>query len=146
MSLIPFLRRGGKISVDCYIKSPLFTRWTSKYLCRPITTRLTPRRLFKIVEWYVPKWLPIDTKLAKIPGLRKGLVGIIPCWNYTDLLPLQPEEIVSWAILDTFDALASKYDIPQTLDEVSDWFRQAGLSNVRVERGSNGIVGNATKL
>ena len=145
MSLIRFLRPGGKISMDCYIKSSRLTRWTSKYLWRAITTRLSPQALFKIVEWYIPKWLPIDTKLARIPGIGKWLISLIPCWNYTDLLPLKSEEIIPWAILDTFDALAPKYDKPQTLEEVRSWFRQAGLSNVRVERGSNGIVGNATK-
>ena len=53
--------------------------------------------------------------------------------------------MVVWAILDTFDALAPKFDQPQTLEELHRWFRQAGLSNVRVEHGSNGIAGNAIK-
>ena len=103
------------------------------------------QRLFEVVEWYIPKWLPIDTFLAGVPVIGKWLVGIIPCWNYTGMLPLSGDEIVSWAILDTFDALASKYDLPQTLEEVSSWFKEAGLSDVQVDCGSNGIVGNATK-
>jgi 2-polyprenyl-3-methyl-5-hydroxy-6-metoxy-1,4-benzoquinol methylase len=145
MSLIPFLRPRGKISVDCYRKQPYFTRWTSKYHWRPITKRLPARTLFKIVEWYIPKWLPIDTRLARVPRIGSRLVGIIPCWNYTGRLPFPPEQITAWAILDTFDSLAPKYDHPQTLDEVRRWFDQAGLSDIRVERGSNGIVGNAVK-
>jgi len=145
MSLVPFVRAGGKISIDSYIKAPLFTRWTSKYLWRWITTRMTPRRLFSITEWYIPKWLPIDTRLANVPWIGRRLVGFVACWNYTGMLPLSPEEIVSWAILDTFDALAPKYDQPQTLDEVNHWFEQARLSDVMVERGSNGIVGNGAR-
>jgi 2-polyprenyl-3-methyl-5-hydroxy-6-metoxy-1,4-benzoquinol methylase len=144
-SLIPFLRRGGKLSVDCYIKQPLFTRWTSKYLWRPFTTRIRPELLLKLVEWYIPKWLPIDTKLARIPRFGKRLVGLIPCWNYTGILPLDPKQITQWAVLDTFDALASKYDKPQTLDEIANWFRQADLSDVQVKFGANGIVGNGSK-
>lgn len=145
LSLIAFLRPGGKISVDCYLRSLSMSRWTSKYLWRPITTRVSPQTLFKIIEWYIPKWLPIDTKLARIPVMGKRLVGLIPCWNYTGLLPLNRDEIKTWAILDTFDALAPKYDKPQNLADVRSWFEEAGLSNVRVERGSNGIVGNGTK-
>jgi SAM-dependent methyltransferase len=145
MSLIPFLRRGGKLSVDCYVRQPRFTRWTSKYLWRPFTTRIPPRYLLKLVEWYIPKWLPIDTKLARIPRFGKRLVGLIPCWNYTGILPLDSKQIMEWAILDTFDALASKYDNPQTIDEVANWFREAGLSDVQVKLGANGIVGNGTK-
>jgi len=145
MSLIPFLRPGGKISIDCYIKAPLFTRWTSKYLWRWWTTRIRRQHLFKIVEWYVPYWLPIDTRLSGVPRLGRRLVGIVPCWNYTGMLPLPPAEIVQWAILDTFDALSPQYDLPQTLDEVSRWFKEAGLAEVRVEKGSNGIVGNGVE-
>jgi SAM-dependent methyltransferase len=145
MSLIKFLRPGGRIAIDCYLKSRRPSRWTAKYIWRPITTRLSSQMLFKAVEWYIPKWLPIDTRLASVPVIGKWLISIIPCWNYTGLLPLGREEIVSWAILDTFDALAPKYDQPQSLAEVTSWFEEAGLSNVRVEPGSNGIVGNATK-
>jgi len=145
LSLIKYLRPGGAISVDCYVKSSRANRWTSKYLWRPITTRLSPETLFRIIEWYIPKWLPLDTKLARVPGIGERLVSLIPCWNYTGLLPLGAEEMVAWAILDTFDALAPKFDQPQTLEEILHWFRQAGLANVRVEHGSNGIVGNATK-
>jgi 2-polyprenyl-3-methyl-5-hydroxy-6-metoxy-1,4-benzoquinol methylase len=144
-SLVRFLRPGGTIAVDCYIRSSRSSRWTAKYRWRPVTTRLSPQTLFKIVEWYIPKWLPIDTKLSRIPRVGEWLISIIPCWNYTGILPLRPEEIVPWAVLDTFDALAPKYDQPQTLEEVGSWFRQAGLSNVRVHPGSNGIVGTAVK-
>lgn len=144
-SLVKFLRPGGKIAIDCYIKLKLLTRWTSKYLWRPITTRLSPQTLFKIVEWYVPKWLPIDTRLAGIPWIGHRLVGVVPCWNYTGMLPLSREQLKQWAILDTFDALGPKYDKPQTCAQVLSWFEQAGLAEVQVGRGSNGIVGNATK-
>ena len=145
MSLAQFVRPGGKIAIDCYIKSPLFTRWTSKYLWRWMTTRMSTRRLFNIVEWYVPKWLPIDTRLASIPWAGRRLVGVVACWNYTGMLPLSSKEIVSWAILDTFDALAPKYDYPQTLDEVRHWFEESHFSDVKVEEGSIGIVGNGAK-
>ena len=145
MSLIKFLRPGGRIAIDCYLKSRRPSRWSAKYIWRPITTRFSSQMLFKAVEWYIPKWLPIDTRLASVPVIGKWLISIVPCWNYTGLLPLGREEIVSWAILDTFDALASKYDQPQSLDEVTSWFEQAGLSDIHVELGSNGIIGNATK-
>jgi SAM-dependent methyltransferase len=144
--LVSFLRKGGKISIDSYIKSRLFTRWTSKYLWRPITTRISPTTLRKIVEYYVPKWLPVDTALSRIPVIGSALVGIIPCWNYTGMLPLEAEEILSWAILDTYDALASRYDKPQTLQAIHEWFSEAALSDVQVEVGSNGIVGNGCRV
>ena len=93
----------------------------------------------------MPKWLPIDTKLASVPCNRAQACRRYPLLELHGPSPVKSEEIKQWAILDTFDALAPKYDKPQTFDEVRGWFQQAGLSNVRVERGSNGIVGNATK-
>ena len=46
-----------------------------------------------------------------------------------------------WAYLDTFDMLAPRYDIPQTLRTVRGWFSEAGLTEVEVEFGYNGIQG-----
>ena len=145
LSLVKFLRPGGRIAIDCYIKSRRLNRWTAKYLWRPITTRVSSQALFKIIEWYIPKWLPIDNRLARIPKLGKTLVGIIPCWNYTGMLPLSSEQITQWAILDTFDALGAKYDRPQTCAELLAWFNEAALTDVQVGPGSNGIIGTGIK-
>ena len=57
-------------------------------------------------------------------------------------LPLSREQQVEWAILDTFDALAPAYDDPQTPETVSEWFRSAGMTDVRVRIGGNGVLGN----
>ena len=127
-ALIPYLREGGKISIDCYRRESLLgSRWASKFLWRPLTTRIPRSKLVKIVEWYIPKWLPVDSLLARIPIAGKYLVRIVPCWNYNGMLPLNPEELRSWAILDTFDALSPKYDFPQTPNEISRWFTVDGL-------------------
>ena len=145
ISLTKFLRPSGRIAIDSYVKSRRLNRWTAKYLWRPITTRLPTQTLFKIVEWYIPKWIPIDNRLAAIPKLGRTLVGIIPCWNYTGMLPLTAEQISQWAILDTFDALGAKYDYPQTCANVQAWFNQAGLIDVQIGKGSNGIIGRGIK-
>jgi hypothetical protein len=50
-----------------------------------------------------------------------------------------------WAILDTFDMLSPRYDAPQTLENVREWFRVAGLDAVEVEIGYNGIEGRGKK-
>jgi 2-polyprenyl-3-methyl-5-hydroxy-6-metoxy-1,4-benzoquinol methylase len=146
--LLPFLRSGGHLAIDVYVVSPGWrhrSRWDAKRLWRPLTRRLPPRLLARIVEWYVPRWLPIDTRLARLPRLGRYLVSIVPCWNYTGLLPLGPDQLREWAILDTFDALAARYDTPQHLPEVRRWFEEARLADIDVRRGGNGILGNARK-
>ncbi len=97
-------------------------------------------RLRRIVEWYVPRWLPVDTRLARVPKLGRFLTAVVPCWNYTGLYPLDEEELVAWAVLDTFDALSPRYDEPQTLETVQEWVREAGLVDADVRYGGNGIV------
>ena len=48
-------------------------------------------------------------------------------------------------MLDTFDALAARYDLPRTLEEVRTMAALPELKDVEVFYGSNGIVANATR-
>jgi hypothetical protein len=64
----------------------------------------------------------------------------VPCWNYTGLYPLYEDELVAWAVLDTFDALSPRYDQAQTLETVQAWAREAALAETDVRYGGNGII------
>lgn len=145
MSLLPFLRPGGKLAVDVYPKTPWVTRWTSKYWYRPVTKRMPRDLLRRIVEWYVPRWIPIDNRLQRVRVLRYVVPALVPCWNYTGDLPLDEEQIRQWAILDTFDALSPRYDSPQTVETVRSWFDEAGLTDIDVRPGGNGVIGTGRK-
>ena len=148
MSLPSFLKPHGKLAVDFYRKEKWPTRWTSKYLWRPLTKRMPNELLFKFVAWYVPRWLPFDNRLDEMTffwRFAKYVRGIMPCWNYAGMLPLTDELLKEWAVLDTFDALSPTYDQPQSIDVVRPWFQEAGLSNVNVRHGDNGIVGCGVK-
>jgi SAM-dependent methyltransferase len=143
-ALVAMMAPGARISIDVYRKDGLIRPWKSKYLWRWLTTRMEPKKLLRLIEWYVPKWLPIDTAIKRIPRLGNYLGSVIPCWNYfrTDL---SDEQKVEWAIMDTFDALAPAYDIPARLEDVERWFRESGLIEVEVRPGGNGVVGNGRK-
>jgi SAM-dependent methyltransferase len=141
MALTRMLAPGGKISVDVYRKDGLIRPWKAKYLWRPVTTRMPPERLLRFLEWFIPKWLPFDTAIKKIPYLGNYLGSVIPCWNYWNR-QLSDEQKIKWAIMDTFDALAPPYDLPATIDDVRAWFHEAGLVDVVVRPGGNGVVGN----
>ena len=145
LSLLRHLKLGGRLSIDIYRIRPYPNRWNSKYLWRPLTRRLRPETLFRIIEWYVPRWLPLDTALSRVPLLGAGVACLIPCWNYTGIFPLSTGQITAWAVLDTFDALSPRYDKPATLGAVRRWFEQAGLTDIEVRRGGNGIVGNGRR-
>jgi SAM-dependent methyltransferase len=144
MALSQIVRPGGRISVDVYRKDGLIRPWKSKYLWRPLTTRMRPERLLSILEWFIPKWLPIDTAIKRIPRLGNYLGSVIPCWNY-HFTDLSPEQKRAWAIMDTFDALAPVYDNPVRLEDVRGWFSELGWAEVDVHPGGNGIVGNGRR-
>ena len=144
MALARLVKPGGCISIDVYRKDGLIRTWKSKYIWRPLTTRIRPERLLTFLEWFIPKWLPLDTAIKRIPHVGNYLGSIIPCWNYY-LTDLSADQKITWAIMDTFDALAPPFDIPQRLEDVRAWFADLNWSDTEVRPGGNGIVGNACR-
>ena len=143
-SMWPFLKKGGQLAVDSYIKATRIDRYQSKYIWRPITKRMPRKWLFRWVEFYVPLWLPIDTLLMHVPFIGRFLTAVIPCWNYWGILILDRKNWFQWAILDTFDALSPTYDQPQTVEKIESWCEEAGFSQFEVI-GTGGVLCRATR-
>jgi SAM-dependent methyltransferase len=145
--LLDFLKPGGKFSMDHYQKIRKPSPWsTPKYFWRPITRRMNPQTLLKIVQFYIPIWLPLDTAIKRIPRFGRKIAALvpIPCWNYLDQ-GLSDAERKEWAIMDTFDALAPAYDTPRTREEIAAWGKLPTLEDVNVFIGGNGVVINGKK-
>ncbi len=138
------LKPGGKISIDVYHKDGKIRPWKSKYLWRPLTTKMNPNHLLAFLKVFIPIWLPFDTVIKCIPVARNYLGAIIPCWNYF-YMDISLKEKFQWAIMDTFDALAAAYDNPVTLNEAKKWFETCRYKEYEVFEGGNGIVGNGLK-
>jgi hypothetical protein len=85
--------------------------------------------------------------LIQIPFIGKFLCQIIPISNYTLQFPeLTKQQLVEWAILDTFDMLSPEYDQPQKLSTLKKWALDAKLEITYCGVGDNGYVLNATKV
>jgi SAM-dependent methyltransferase len=138
------VRPGGRLSVDIYHRDGKIRPWKSKYIWRPITTRMDQKKLMAFLEWFIPKWLPFDTVIKRIPHLANYLGAIIPCWNY-HFTNLPKDQLVQWAIMDTFDALSSAFDKPATMAELKRWFGDCGYLDFEVREGGTGLVGNGVK-
>jgi SAM-dependent methyltransferase len=141
------LKPGGKISIDYYLKFSSASPWsTPKYFWRPITRKMSPEKLLRIIKLYIPIWLPVDTFLRKIPRVGDKLLAFlrVPCWNYLDM-GFNYSQRKQWAILDTFDALAPAYDYPKTLEEVSKMVESEKNEKTEVFYGGNGVVANVKK-
>ena len=140
-SLAKKIKPGGRLYIDVYSKRWHTYLW-SKYILRPLTTRLSKELLFKLIIKLTPKLIPI-TKFLKLiigkPGMR-----ISPIVEYSDL-GLSKELNRDWSILDTFDMYSPKYDLPQSIDEVKKWFNNNNFTEICVTYGPNGIIGSGVK-
>lgn len=125
--MLPFLKQGEEIAIDVY-KDTWKSRLLTKYWVRPITKKMDKRKLLKIIQTYIPIWFPISTLLLKVPIFGKFLCQIILiCNNSNQFSDLSKEQLIEWAILDTFDMLSPKYDQPQTFETFKKWLIKANL-------------------
>jgi len=123
--------KDGKLCVDYYWKR-FRTMFHSKYLFRPFTKRMNNHRLFKILERITPKMLTISQILGSIPYIGILLKRAMPVADYTNIFQLSQTQLEEWALLDTFDMLAPKYDNPQKKEVVYKWFEEAGFTSIEV--------------
>jgi SAM-dependent methyltransferase len=139
LALAEPLRPGGRLAVDLYPRLRVNILWP-KYWLRPITRRIPAPRLFPLVERMVAMLFPVSLALGRVPVVGRKLRYAIPVANYDGLLPLSPAQLKQWAVLDTFDMLAPRYDQPQTTATLESWFRQAGYEDIEVYRDGLVIV------
>lgn len=145
LTLPHYLKSGGGIALDVYRKSSGIRGFLkTKYYVRPITKRMNPNTLYRILTHYIKAMWPICRLLNKLPYgrmINRALLIV----DYRGRFDLKEGMLKEWALLDTFDALSPAYDEPQTLETVKEWLGNAGLRNIDVHYGYGGIEGHATK-
>jgi len=143
--LVPLLKPGGRLAIDCY-RMPTRSRWwTSYYRWRWLTRRMPHALVHALCRvWVTVSW-PIVTTLWRLPGdggrnLARYLFLIRDSFRRKGL-PVTPRFEREWAVMQLVDQLTPRYDLPQTIEAVRGWFEEAGLQDVDVAKGDNGIVG-----
>ncbi len=146
MSLVPYLRPGGEIVIDCYQRhTGLFP--PLKYWVRPFLTWMGPQGVHRFLSWVIPPAFEFKKALYKIPLIGKPIGNLIPIgpishkpkYDYTD------EELKQVKILSALDMFSPVHDHPQTLETVRQWFAEAGLVDVYIGTGYNGINARGRK-
>jgi SAM-dependent methyltransferase len=138
-SLLPFLRPGGEVVIDVYEKPGGFP--PLKYIARPFLRPLGTEGIYNLLCRTIPPAFDIKRALNRIPTIGPHLGALIPIGpishaprlNYTD------EELKQVKILSALDMLSPVYDQPQQMEDVRKWFDDAGLVEVELKRGYNGI-------
>lgn len=118
LSLIPYLKKGGVISIWVYpvvygLKVSLGER------LRKVTTKMPKRLLYYLCAIAVPYYF-----LYKVPIVGKIVDKFMP--------PISKEPYWEDRILDTFDWYSAKYQSKHTYPEVYRWFKKAGLSDIEL--------------
>jgi len=142
-ALPPLVRPGGDVVVDVYRKT-----WkhlvSPKHYVRLLTSRLPPDRLSRLTRAWVDLMWPLCSIVRRIPRVGPSLNWWLLVADYSRL-GLPPKALKEWAYLDTLDMLSPRYDSPQTLAAVRRWFDDAGLVDVDVQYGYNGIEGRGRR-
>lgn len=111
------VKPGGTLAVWVYSKR-LGSTLSGSELLRPLTSRMSPDRLLKVVEWVTPRTRALKRKL---PAIQVPLDHVLPTSNHPD-----PE----WQVLDTFDWYSPRFQWKHTYEEVEGWFGRLGFENV----------------
>lgn len=119
---------GGELVVDFYPIKGWYTKFSAKYLLRPLTRRMSPKMLHTVVRATVPYSLGIYRLLAKI-GMRP-LTRFVPICDVDGTLPagMSRKELLEWCALDTFDMFSPAYDSPQRISTVAQWLQELGAT------------------
>ncbi len=113
-ALVPLLKPGGTMSIWVY---PDSFPYTMRQPWIPFTSRIPPRMFHDWCRWFVglshrhPESFVLKALLEVFPYSRQGL-------GY------------DWDVLDTFDGYSPRFHGAHGQQEVFDWFRAAGFSNV----------------
>lgn len=150
-SLVNCLRPEGDLAVDIYTMPPkghpYEILWKNKYRARKLVGGLSEKATLSLVRGYVTVMWPLVSWLASMSNPRSiSLNRFFLFDDYKSRLPgMDPSRYRSFAMLDIYDFLAPKYDIPATIAELKGWFAKWKLDAVDVHPGYNGLEGRGKK-
>ncbi len=116
MNLPRLLKKSGTIAIWVYSNELPYANIASD-LYRHLTIHLPQKFLWYLSHIAVPLY-----HLKKRLGIRKVINLFFPTSDH-------PES--EWRILDTFDWYSPRYQYKHTFKEVTVWFKEAGLKNIK---------------
>jgi SAM-dependent methyltransferase len=139
-ALPPMLKEGSELVVDVYKKTFFNTVMQTKHYVRPFTRNMKPDQLYRLTKRWVDFMWPLSSLIRKIPKIGYSINWRLLVADYSPW-GIKGDLLKEWAYLDTFDMLSPRYDSPQTISTVRQWFVDAGLTEIEVDYGYNGVEG-----
>jgi len=126
-ALIAKAKPGGEIAVDFYPIKGWWTKINAKYILRPITKKMSHKRLLNLIEKNVD-WLMSAHYILHRIGLGFA-TRFLPICNVKESFPksLTKAQVREWTILDTFDQYSPEHDHPQRIADVVKMFERYGV-------------------
>lgn len=145
-SLVHFVKPGGQIVIDCYRLSWRSLVW-GKYYLRPLTRLLPPRAQHLFVKAHMAWTYPLTSAVHKTLGLRPGRYAsyLLSLADFRGMPDIDDDTARELSELDTLDMLSPRYDRPQTVGTVRRWLEDAGLVDIDVGPGWNGVEARGRK-
>jgi SAM-dependent methyltransferase len=109
----------GRFAFTIYARRP-WTTLSGKYIARNVTRRISPEMLLRGLEAIMPSAFRITDQIYPLPVVGRLARFALPIATYTsgERPGWTKEQRYQEALLDTFDALAPRYDAPMTWREV----------------------------
>ena len=116
--ILQFVKPGGAVFVHSYARNFIqMFRW--KYVVHPFTKNVDSEKLYNFIKGYAPFAFKLTNGLRRLPliGRYMGypIFVVVPFLNYRHVPKydaMSDEEMIDYAVHDTFDAMSPAYDKP----------------------------------
>jgi len=128
-NLVDKAKPGGEIAVDFYPIKGWYTKFSSKYIFRPWTKKMSHEKLLNKIDGNADRLIKTYKVIDKM-GLAMIGHRFLPMCDINRTLPanLSKEELREWVVLDTFDMFSPAYDNPQKISTVKKWMEECGVN------------------
>lgn len=145
-ALVAMMKPGAKLATDIYLKTVMRYYLNTRYWVRPFTRNMNPQKLYARCKAYIDFMWPLARIIRRIPKVGEAINWRLLIADLSNEMPNADDATLKeWAYLDTFDMLSPTYDIPQTPATFRRWHEEAGLRDIDVRLGPNGVVGTAIR-
>jgi len=144
-ALVDAVKPGGSLAVDVYARTFAAYWLHARYWVRPLVRAIPNAQLYSLVRRYVDVMWPVVCALRQVPPIGASLAHRLLMISDFSGFGLPPDRVKEWAYLDTYDMLAPRYDLPQSVETVRSWFEKARFGDVEVHRGYNGVEGRGVR-
>ena len=145
-ALVAMMKPGAQLATDIYLKTVMRYYLNTRYWVRPLTRNMDPQKLYDRCKAYIDFMWPLARVIRKIPKIGDAINWrLLIADTFSEMPDADDATLKEWAYLDTFDMLSPAYDIPQSPATFQHWHEEAGLADIDVRLGPNGVVATASK-